>query len=253
MDALNGESEKVLAIARQEAAGLHHEFTGTEHILLGLLACDDEIAAPLLSRHGVVSLEVRTQVARQGVGSDASESSSQPLTARAKQVLALANREAEDLDDAEVGPEHLLLGIIRQASGVAALVLQDMGVDLGELRSEVLEAREANERLLVGASVAADASRSEEARRVGQASRVGLDATVGATLPELDVQADGSPAPVTGFAHPLCPGCGQRLNDVLATVSVSPEGSVGFARRRGFGPVTLIYCGACGHTLAASR
>jgi ATP-dependent Clp protease ATP-binding subunit ClpA len=243
----------VLAIARQEAAGLHHEFTGTEHILLGLLACNDEIAARLLSKYGVVSVEVRTQVARQGVGSDGSENSSQPLTARAKQVLALANREAEDLDDAEVGPEHLLLGIIRQASGVAALVLRDMGVDLGDLRNEVLEAREANERLLVGASVAADASRSEEARRVGQASPVGQDASVDATLPDLDVQEDGSPVSVTGLGHPLCPGCGQRLTDVLATASVSPEPAVGSARRRGFGPVTLIYCGACGHTLAATR
>ena len=251
MDALNGESEKVLAIARQEAAGLRQEFTGTEHILLGLLACDDEIAAPLLSKHGIVPLEVRTQVARQGVGSDGSENSSQPLTARAKQVLALASREAEDLDDAEVGPEHLLLGIIRQASGVAALVLRDMGVDLGELRDEVLEAREVHEQLLVGASVAADAIRSEDARRFG-AGRAGPDANADASVPEIDVPSDGSVS-VLGLAHPLCPGCGQRLNDVLATATVAPEPAAGSARRRGFGPVTLIYCGACGHTLAATR
>ena len=120
-----------------------------------------------------------------------------------------------------------------------------------ELRDEVLEAREVHEQLLVGASVAADAIRSEDARRVG-AGRAGPDANVDASVPEIDVPSDGSVS-VLGLAHPLCPGCGQRLNDVLATATVAPEPAAGSARRRGFGPVTLIYCGACGHTLAATR
>jgi ATP-dependent Clp protease ATP-binding subunit ClpA len=241
MDALSTESDKVLAIARQEAAGLHHEFTGTEHILLGLLACDDEIAAPLLSKHGIVAVEVRTQVARPGSGRDEATENAQPLTARAKQVLTLASREAEQLDDLEVGPEHLLLGIIRQASGVAALVLSDMGVDLSELRDEVLDARAGRERLF-------DQDRGSE----GAVSAGGADGSSSEALAE-GSRTDGEIVPTRDVAPPLCPSCGERLADVLATMSVVQPGASASGRRRAPGNVTLVYCGACGHTISATR
>jgi ATP-dependent Clp protease ATP-binding subunit ClpA len=229
MDTLNAESEKVVALARQEAAGLHHEFTGTEHILLG---GDDDIAAPLLGKHGIVALEVRAQVARPGSDVDESSERTQPLTARAKQVLTLAGREAEALDDEEVGPEHLLLGIIRQGSGVAALVLSDMGVDLSELREEILAARTGRDRLFDQARYDSDYGRTAE---IG-----GGDGEVSETAPAREV------------APPLCPSCGQRLADVVALATVTPDGSGAPSRRRG-ASVTLIFCGACGHTISASR
>jgi ATP-dependent Clp protease ATP-binding subunit ClpC len=241
MDALSAESDKVLAIARHEAAGLRHEFTGTEHILLGLLACDDEIAAPLLSKHGIVAVEVRTQVARPGSGRDDASENAQPLTARAKQVLTLASREAEQLDDLEVGPEHLLLGIIRQASGVAALVLTDMGVDLVELRDEVLEARAGRERLF------------DQDRFGGGPGSSGGPETPSSEASSEGSRGDGEVVPTRVLAPPLCPKCGERLADVLATMSVASPGAGTSGRRRPPGNVTLVYCGACGHTISATR
>lgn len=249
MDRLSAESETVLAIARQEAAGLHHEFTGTEHILLGLLACDDDIAEPLLCKHGIVAVEVRAQVARPGGRADAGPENAQPLTARAKQVLTLASREAEALDDLDVRPEHLLLGIIRQASGVAALVLRDMGVDLAELREEVLEARAARESLVAQAGLGREGSPPGPDRGNGKDISPASD---GVETWE-EGRSGGKAERSREAALPMCPGCGRRLTEVLATATVSPEGPSPSDRRRRAGSVTLIYCGACGHTLAAAR
>jgi len=249
MDFLSPEGAKVLTIAGQEAAGLHHEFTGTEHLLLGLLACDDDIAAPLLAKHGIVAVEVRAQVARAGGRGDAPPANGQPLTARAKQVLALASREAEALDDGEVGPGHLLLGIIKQATGVAALVLREMGVDLEELRDEVLESR---------------AGRSEEADGFapgGVAELNGHDGSsaiaggVGVAEDEGGIFGAGEPASpaderAASAVTPLCPNCRRQLLDVVAVATVSPEGAPS-GRRRSVPALTLVYCGACGHTLGA--
>lgn len=236
MEALSAESEQVLAIARQEALGLRHEFTGTEHILLGLLACDDDIAGPLLSKHGIVAAEVRAQVARHGAGGDPSEENPLPLTARAKQVLALAGNEAELLDDDEVRPEHILLGIIRQASGVAALVLHDMGVDLAELRAEVLDARDNGEVVFVSGDLGPEIAPFDQDEGEGEAGT-----------------ADHRDRPARhGGTPPLCPSCGKHLTETLATSVVAPTGAPG-GRKRAPGSVTLVYCGSCGHTLTATR
>ncbi len=248
VDALSAESEKVLVIAKQEALGLRHEFTGTEHILLGLLACDDDIAAPLLAKHGIVAVEVRAQVARPGSGAEGGPENAQPLTARAKQVLTLAGNEAEALEDDEIRPEHLLLGIIRQASGVAALVLRDMGVDLAELREEVHEARESAEGFLGEGGMRAEVSPSE----LGGGGGDRTTAPVAVAASE-DGRRQADARPVPAVTPPLCPSCGERLTDVLATATVASEASSTSSRRRGLSSVTLIYCGACGHTLAATR
>lgn len=241
-ESLSAESERVLAIAAEEAVGLRQGFTGTEHILLGLLACDDAIAAPLLAKHGIVANEIRAQVAGAGgVGGDEPQVA-QSLTARAKQVLTLGSREAQGLGDDAVGPEHLLLGIIRQATGVAALLLRDMGADLAELREQVLEAREAHE-------AAFEDERGIAAGAGDEGSlRQGAPVEIGALTKESDEAAS---EPAREVVPPLCPGCGQRLREVLAAASVLPIGSTVSGRRRG--NVTLIFCGACGHTLSATR
>lgn len=234
MEALSAESEKVLNVARQEALGLRHEFTGTEHLLLGLLACDDDIAGPLLSRHGIVAAEVRAQVARHGVGGEPSAENPLPLTARAKQVLSLASNEAEVLEDDEVRPEHLLLGIIRQASGVAALVLHDMGVDLSELRAEVLDARTNSEMTFVSGDLGPDIAPFDQDEGPGEET---------GRFTRSALPSDG--------VLPLCPGCGRHLTETVATSVVTPAGSTGGRKRSGAGNVTLVYCGACGLTLTA--
>ncbi len=235
MEALSAESEQVLTVASQEALGLRHEFTGTEHLLLGLLACHDDIASPLLSKHGIVAAEVRAQVARHGVGGEPSEQNPLPLTARAKQVLSLARNEAEVLDDDEVRPEHLLLGIIRQASGVAGLVLHDMGVDLSELRAEVLEARENSDVVFVGGDLGPEVVPFDQDE--------GSEGAEGRPL-RASRQSDG--------VQPLCPSCGKHLTETVATSVVTPAGPAA-GRKRSTGAITLVYCGACGHTLTATR
>jgi hypothetical protein len=242
VESLSAESERVLAIAAEEAVGLRHDFTGTEHILLGLLACEDAVAAPLLVTHGIVGSEVRAQLAGAGGVAGSGARGSQSLTARAKQVLTLAGREAEVLADDTVRPEHLLLGIIRQATGVAALVLRDRGVDLAELRDDVLEAREAHGAVLMDTPPVA-----------GGRERVAVD---GALL-DVAVSADGPNEAPSGprrdVVPPVCPSCSQQLTEVLAAATIVPVGSTASGRRRSLGNVTVIYCGACGHTLTAAR
>jgi uncharacterized OsmC-like protein len=242
-ETLNGDSERVMAIATAEAVGLRQGFTGTEHILLGLLACEDAVAAPVLVKHGIVAQEVRAQVAgAAGVGGDGSHGA-RSLTARAKQVLSLASREAEGLGDDAIRPEHLLLGIIRQATGVAALVLRDMGADLAELREEVLEARETHGASFGDAGGAAFGTGESSLAPVAQAG-------VAAFVEDPDELVAG---PVAEVVPALCPGCGRRLSEVLAAESVVPVGSTPSGGRRSFGNVTLIFCGACGRTLTATR
>jgi ATP-dependent Clp protease ATP-binding subunit ClpA len=239
-ESLSAESERVLAIAAEEAVGLRQDFIGTEHILLGLLACDDAIAAPMLAKHGIVAAEIRAQVAGVGAVGGNESLDTPPLTARAKQVLTLASAEAEALGDDAMRPEHLLLGIIRQATGVAALVLRGMGADLAELRDAVLEARETND-----ATVGGDWAATSGTPRDSPAG--GAQVAVGATAENAD---EDDPRPAREVVPALCPGCGQSLSDVLAAASVVPAGSTALGRRRSFGNVTLIFCGACGHTLS---
>src|SRR6516225_3753755 len=131
---------KVLAMAREEAARLHHEYVGTEHILLGLIREGEGVAAAVLQNMNVDLDEVQQKIedtvkkgnAQQTTGPDL------PYTSRAKKVLELAMSEARELNHSYVGTEHLLLGLLREEKGIAAQVLTDAGVDLNAARGEVL-------------------------------------------------------------------------------------------------------------------
>jgi hypothetical protein len=232
---LNEAAQRVIEIAGEEAVRLNHDFTGTEHLLLGLVLCDDEVASPLLAKHGVVADEVRARVTRSGGPPAAGGPEGRPtaLTARAKQVLSLASRSADSMGDEDVRPEHLLLGIIQQETGVAALVLQDKGVDLAELRGEILEVREAMDIVVNGEG-------DDGATLAGV-----IDGEIGE-----DVPTAGAVAEVV-LAPPSCPNCGKRLSDVLAVASIAPVGASSGRRRSG--NVSVIFCGSCGHTLSVSR
>ncbi len=131
---------KVLAMAREEAARLHHEYVGTEHILLGLIREGEGVAAAVLQNLTVDLDDIQQKIeetvkkgkAAQATGPDL------PYTSRAKKVLELAMGEARELNHSYVGTEHLLLGLLREEKGIAAQVLTDAGVNLDAARSETL-------------------------------------------------------------------------------------------------------------------
>jgi len=131
---------KVLQMAREEAARLHHEYVGTEHILLGLIREGEGVAAAVLANLQVDLEEVQQKIedtVKKGKAA-AAAGSDLPYTSRAKKVLELAMSEARELNHSYVGTEHLLLGLLREEKGIAAQVLTDAGVNLEQARAEVL-------------------------------------------------------------------------------------------------------------------
>ncbi|MBL8989330.1 MAG: ATP-dependent Clp protease ATP-binding subunit [Gemmatimonadetes bacterium] len=131
---------KVLQMAREEAARLHHEYVGTEHILLGLIREGEGVAAAVLTNLSVDLEEIQQKIeetVKKGKASSA-PGPDLPYTSRAKKVLELAMTEARELNHSYVGTEHLLLGLLREEKGIAAQVLTDAGVTLEQSRAETL-------------------------------------------------------------------------------------------------------------------
>lgn len=129
---------KVIMLAQEEARRLGHNFVGTEQILLGLIGEGTGIAAKTLKSMGVNLKDARVEVEKiigRGSGFVAVEI---PFTPRAKRVLELSWDEARQLGHNYIGTEHLLLGLIREGEGVAARVLENLGVDLTKVRSHVI-------------------------------------------------------------------------------------------------------------------
>ncbi|MCU0620104.1 MAG: ATP-dependent Clp protease ATP-binding subunit [Gemmatimonadales bacterium] len=131
---------KVLQMAREEAARLHHEYVGTEHILLGLIREGEGVAAAVLQNLNVDLEEIQQKIeetVKKGKAA-AAAGPDLPYTSRAKKVLELAMTEARELNHSYVGTEHLLLGLLREEKGIAAQVLTDAGVSLEQSRAETL-------------------------------------------------------------------------------------------------------------------
>lgn len=129
---------RVIMLAQEEGARLGHQFVGTEQILLGLLVEDTGVAAKVLKSVGVTLDAARIEVEKIiGLGSGI-KGVEFPFTPRGKQVLEFALEESHRLGHNYVGTEHLLLGSLRVTDGVAARVLDILGVDLQNLRQEVL-------------------------------------------------------------------------------------------------------------------
>src|SRR5881398_894046 len=123
---------KVLQMAREEAARLHHQYVGTEHILLGLIREGEGVAAAVLTNLNVDLEEIQQKIeetVKKGKAA-AAAGPDLPYTSRAKKVLELAMSEARELNHSYVGTEHLLLGLLREEKGIAAQVLTDAGVNL---------------------------------------------------------------------------------------------------------------------------
>jgi ATP-dependent Clp protease ATP-binding subunit ClpC len=131
----------VLGHAREEAARLHHEYVGTEHMLLGLLRRDEGVAITVLRDLGIDLERMRTQIEEIiRVGPAASRTGPDlPYTTRAKYVLELAMTTAREMQHSYVGSEHLLLGMLREQKGVAAQALADARVTEANAREGVLK------------------------------------------------------------------------------------------------------------------
>ena len=131
---------KVLSMARQEAIRLQHDYVGTEHILLGLIREGEGVAAHVLGNLNVDLDQIHERVdesVRRGKATIAL--GELPYTNPAKKVLEFAMAEARELNHSYVGTEHLLLGLLRESKGIAAQVLNSLGVTIKEARSETLK------------------------------------------------------------------------------------------------------------------
>jgi hypothetical protein len=132
-------ARKVVVLAQEEARGRAHSYIGTEHLLLGLLAEEEGVAARALHGFGITIERVRSEISRiVGAGQEA-PCGQIPFTPRAKKVLELAWREALGLGHNYIGTEHLLLGIAREDEGVATQILLGCGVDAAGVRAAVTQ------------------------------------------------------------------------------------------------------------------
>ncbi|MCZ6689665.1 MAG: ATP-dependent Clp protease ATP-binding subunit, partial [Planctomycetota bacterium] len=196
-DRFTDRARKVMGLARQEAQRFNHEYIGTEHILLGLVQEGSGVAAQVLRNLSVELNKIRAEVEKiVQHGPSMVAMGNLPFTPRAKKVLELAVEEASNLGHNYIGTEHLLLGLIRENDGVAAQVLQNLGLKLEEVREEVLE--------LLGADVPADVS--PQTARKGKSKTPALDA-FGRDL--TDLAREGKLDPVIG-----------RMNEIERVVQI---------------------------------
>ncbi len=138
-DKFTERAKKVLVLAQEEAQRFNHNYIGTEHLLLGLVREGEGIAAKVLSNLGVELQKVRSAVEFIIGRGDRMVIGDISLTPRAKKVIELAVEEARRLNHNYIGTEHLLLGLVREGEGIAAGVLESLGVNLEKVRTQVIQ------------------------------------------------------------------------------------------------------------------
>ncbi len=139
-DKFTNRAKQVIKLAKKEAQRLNHNYLGTEHVLLGLLKLGQGIAVNVLRNLNLDYEIIRAEVERiVGFGPEIQVYGDPALTGKVKKVFELANEEAGNLNHNYVGTEHLLLALLRQTDGVAAQVLENLNVNLKEIRKEVLK------------------------------------------------------------------------------------------------------------------
>lgn len=176
---------KVIMLAQEEARRLGHNFVGTEQVLLGLIGEGTGIAAKTLKSMGVNLKDARVEVEKiigRGSGFVAVEI---PFTPRAKRVLELSWDEARQLGHNYIGTEHLLLGLIREGEGVAARVLENLGVDLNKIRSNVVKMLGESKPQAVSSGAGSGSSSSSKAK-TPSLDEFGTDLTLAAQELRLD-------------------------------------------------------------------
>ena len=173
-------ARRVLSLAQEEAQRFNHDYIGTEHILLGLVRETDGVAARVLSNLGVDLNKVRSAVEFIIGRGDRPAQGEIGLTPRAKKVVELAVDEARRMSHTYIGTEHLLIGLLREGEGVAAGVLESLGVTLDKIRSET-------HRILSQStpSTSGHSSRTS-ATRTPTLDQLGIDLTAAARANKLD-------------------------------------------------------------------
>jgi ATP-dependent Clp protease ATP-binding subunit ClpA len=133
-------AQEVLLLSRTEADRFNHRFVGTEHLLLGILKLGQGRAVSVLRNLGLDLLVIRVDTEKWvGAGPDQKLIGNIPYTPRVKQVLSLAAKEARALNHRQVGTDHILLGLLREGDGIAARVLQKMGMTIDRTRQEIVK------------------------------------------------------------------------------------------------------------------
>jgi ATP-dependent Clp protease ATP-binding subunit ClpA len=139
-DKFTERARRVLSLAHQEAQGFNHNYIGTEHLLLGLVREGEGVGAAVLVGMGVDAARVREAVGFVVGRGDRMVMGQIGLTPRAKRVIELSVEEARRLNHQYIGTEHLLLGLVHEGEGVAAGVLNSLGVSLDRTRAQVVHA-----------------------------------------------------------------------------------------------------------------
>ena len=194
-DKFTERAKKVLVLAQEEAQRFNHNYIGTEHLLLGLVREGEGVAAKVLGNLGVELNKVRSAVEfiigrgnRMVIG-DVN------LTPRAKKVIELAVEEARRLNHNYIGTEHLLLGLVREGEGIAAGVLESLGVNLEKVRTQVIQ--------VVNQTGSGSRSEGRKRTKTPTIDQMGIDLTAAAREGKLD--------PVVGRSEEI-----QRVIQILS-------------------------------------
>jgi ATP-dependent Clp protease ATP-binding subunit ClpA len=160
-------AKRALALAQDEAETAHHSYIGTEHMLLGLLREGDGLAAKVLANLGVEIDKVRGKI-QSVLGRTQRVIVQQTMpTSRVKKVIEIAFEEAKRMSDTSVGTEHLLLGLLVGGEGIAARVLEDLGVTLERVRTQIGEMRHEGRREGEGSGLSSFATGHQGRARLG--------------------------------------------------------------------------------------
>jgi len=178
-DKFTDRARKVLTLAQDEAQRFNHNYIGTEHLLLGLVREGEGVAARVLENMNVELPKVRTAVEFIIGRGDRPVVGEVGLTPRAKRVIELAIDEARRLGHNYIGTEHLLLGLVREGEGIAAGVLESLGVNLDKVRHEVI-------RVLSQSSSAGPAQETKRASKTPTVDALGINLTEAARADKLD-------------------------------------------------------------------
>ncbi len=178
-DKFTDRARKVLTLAQDEAQRFNHNYIGTEHLLLGLVREGEGVAARVLENMNVELAKVRTAVEFIIGRGDRPVVGEVGLTPRAKRVIELAIDEARRLGHNYIGTEHLLLGLVREGEGIAAGVLESLGVNLDKVRHEVI-------RVLSQSSAAGPTQETKRASKTPTVDALGINLTEAARAGKLD-------------------------------------------------------------------
>ncbi len=186
-DKFTERARRVLTLAQEEAQRFNHNYIGTEHLLLGLVREGDGVAAKVLSNLGVELGKVRSAVEFIIGRGDRAVLGEIGLTPRAKKVIELAVDEARRLNHHYIGTEHLLLGLVREGEGIAAGVLESLGVNLERVRAETTRILSQSGPATAGAGAGSGSgSGSRSATRTPTIDQLGFDLTAAARAGTLD-------------------------------------------------------------------